>query len=61
MFKGKIIKTIQFYKEIKANNITPEYNTYNSFIHEIAEKLDAITLKKDILICETCNMSYKKE
>ena len=34
-----------YYKLMKARNITPESNTYNSFIHEIASKLDKITLK----------------
>ena len=50
----------EFYKKIKANNITPEHKTYDSFIHEVASKLDKITLKEDILICQTCNISYKK-
>ena len=45
-----------FYKKIKVNNITPQHDTYNSFIHKIAEKLDKITLKDDLLICETCHM-----
>ena len=49
-----------FYKKIKANNITPEHNTYNSFIHEVAEKLDKITLKEDTYTCETCNLKYEK-
>lgn len=49
-----------FYKKIKVNNITPDHKTYDSFIHEVASKLDKITLKEDILICQTCNMSYKK-
>lgn len=50
----------QFYKKITANNITPEHNEYNSFIHEVASKLDKITLKKDTYTCETCQVSYKK-
>jgi len=49
-----------FYKQIKANNITPEHNTYNSFIHEVAEKLDKIILNEDTYECETCNLKYKK-
>ncbi len=48
----------EFYKKIKANNITPEHNTYNSFINKVAEKLDKIVLKEDILVCETCNINY---
>jgi len=50
----------QFYKKIIANNITPEHNEYNSFINEVARKLDKITLKKDTYSCETCEVSYKK-
>lgn len=50
----------EFYKKIKANNITPDHNTYNNFIHEVAEKLDKITLKEDILICETCKVNYNE-
>ncbi len=50
----------QFYKKIVANNITPEHNEYNNFIHEVASKLDKITLKKDAYTCETCEVSYKK-
>lgn len=50
----------QFYKKIVANNITPEHNEYNSFIHEVSSKLDKITLKKDTYSCETCQVSYKK-
>jgi protein-arginine kinase activator protein McsA len=49
-----------FYKKIKANNITPEHNTYDNFIHEVAEKLDKITLKEDTYTCETCNMKFEK-
>lgn len=50
----------QYYKKIIANNITPEHNEYNSFIHEVASKLDKITLKKDTYTCETCQVNYKK-
>ncbi|MDB0600377.1 hypothetical protein [Tenacibaculum maritimum] len=49
----------EYYTKIKVNNITPEHNTYNSFINEVAQKLDKITLKEDILICETCKISHK--
>lgn len=51
----------EFYKKIKANNITPESNTYNSFIHEVVEKLDKITIKEDTYTCETCNLKHKKD
>ena len=49
----------EFYKKIKVNNITPEHKEYDNFIHEVAQKLTKITLKKDVLICETCEKSYK--
>ncbi|CAA0208609.1 conserved hypothetical protein [Tenacibaculum maritimum] len=49
----------EYYTKIKVNNITPEHNTYNSFINEVAQKLDKITLKEDVLICETCKISHK--
>ncbi len=50
----------EFYKKMKAKNITPEHNTYNSFINEVVEKLDKITLKEDTYNCETCNLQHKK-
>ncbi|PKH49405.1 hypothetical protein CXF68_01315 [Tenacibaculum sp. Bg11-29] len=49
----------EFYSKIKANNITPNHNTYDSFINKVAKKLDKITLKEDILVCETCKTSFK--
>ncbi|MDT0558915.1 hypothetical protein RM697_09660 [Ichthyenterobacterium sp. W332] len=48
----------EFYKKIKANNITPEHHTYTSFIHEVAEKLDKIVLKEDSYECETCKTTF---
>ena len=50
----------EFYRKIKANNITPEHHIYTSFVHEVAEKLDKIILKEDILICETCKVNYNE-
>lgn len=49
----------EFYKKIKVHNITPENKTYNNFINEVAQKLDKISLKDDILTCETCKVSHK--
>ncbi|WP_291871465.1 hypothetical protein [Maribacter sp.] len=43
-----------FYTKIVAKNITPQDATYSSFIHEVVSKLDKITLKEDMLTCETC-------
>jgi hypothetical protein len=44
---------------MKARNITPESNTYNNFIYEIASKLDKITLKEDTYECTTCHVKNK--
>ncbi len=51
----------QYYKLLKARNITPESNTYNNFINEIATKLDKITLKDDVYECTTCQTKYKPQ
>ena len=50
----------EFYEKIKAINITPESNTYTSFINEVVAKLDKITLKEDTYECKTCSMKYDK-
>lgn len=50
----------EFYEKIKAKNITPEMSTYNSFINEVVQKLDKITLKEDTYTCTTCNLKYPK-
>ncbi len=48
-----------YYELMKARNITPESNTYNSFINEVVTKLDKITLKDDSYECSTCHMKSK--
>jgi len=48
-----------YYELMKARNITPESNTYNSFINEVVTKLDKITLKDDTYECTTCHMKSK--
>jgi len=50
-----------YYKLMKARNITPENNTYNNFINEVASKLDKITLKDDSYECTSCHAKYKKD
>jgi len=50
-----------YYKLLKARNITPESNTYNNFIYEVASKLDKITLKEDSYECTTCNVKYNQK
>lgn len=51
----------EFYKQIKARNITPESHTYTSFINEVASKLDEIKLKEDTYECTTCHVKYKHD
>ena len=48
-----------YYKLMKARNITPESNTYNNFINEVTSKLDKITLKEDTYECTTCHLKIK--
>ena len=50
-----------YYKLLKARNITPESNTYNNFINEVASKLDKITLKEDSYECMTCHVKYNQK
>lgn len=49
----------EYYKIIKARNITPESNTYNNFINEVVMKLDKITLHEDTYECSTCKMKTR--
>jgi len=49
----------EYYTKIRVKNITSDDNIYNNFINEVAEKLGKVTLKEDILICETCKTSFK--
>ncbi len=51
----------EYYKQIKARNITPESNTYNNFINEVASKLDEIKLNEDTYECTTCHVNYKHD
>ena len=50
-----------YYELMKAKNITPESNTYDSFINEVVRKLDKITLKEDSYECTTCHMTSKSK
>ena len=50
----------QYYEMMRAKNITPETDTYNSFIKEIVTThIDGIAIKHDTLSCTTCNRNYK--
>jgi hypothetical protein len=45
----------EFYKKIETKDINSESKTYISFVKNIADRLDKITLKGDLYECETCN------
>ena len=50
-----------FYKMMKAKNVTPESDTYNSFIKEVVTKhISGITIHKDTYTCTTCNLQHKE-
>ena len=45
-----------YYKFMKGENGNPNKETYNSFIQNVARKLDKITIEKDSYTCETCKL-----
>lgn len=50
-----------FHELMRAKNITPESDTYNSFIKEIVTKhIDGILIKENTYTCKTCNVNFKK-
>ena len=44
---------------MKGENGNPSEETYNSFVRNVARKLDKITIKENTYTCETCQVSYK--
>ena len=48
----------EYYKFMKGENGNPSTDTYNSFIKDVARKLDKITIDKDTYTCETCNVKH---
>ncbi len=44
----------EYFKFKKGENGNPSEATYNSFVQEVARKLDKITINKDTYTCETC-------
>ena len=48
----------EYYKFMKGENKNPSTEIYNSFIKDVARKLDKITIDKDTYTCETCNIKY---
>lgn len=51
----------EYYKFIKGQNGNPSEETYNSFVQDVARKLDKITIKESSYTCETCQINYKAE
>ena len=45
-----------YYKFMKGEKGNPDEETYNSFIKNVARKLDKITIEKDSYTCETCKI-----
>jgi hypothetical protein len=48
----------EYYKFVKGENGNPSKDTYNSFVKDVARKLDKIIINKDTYTCETCNIKY---
>jgi len=48
-----------YYTFMKGNNGKPSTDTYNTFIQDVARKLDKIELNKDTYICATCSLQYE--
>lgn len=48
----------EYYKFKKGENANPTEETYNSFVQDVARKLDKITAKGDEYICETCQLNF---
>ncbi len=43
---------------MKGQNENPSKDTYNSFVQDVARKLDKITIKSNTYTCETCKIAY---
>ncbi len=50
----------EYYKFMKGQNANPSDDTYNSFVQDVARKLDKITIKENTYTCETCQVVYKR-
>ncbi len=48
----------EYYKFMKGQNANPSEAVYNSFVQDVARKLDKITIKENAYSCETCKMTY---
>lgn len=50
----------EYYKFMKGQNGNPSEDTYNSFVKNVARKLDKIVLRENTYSCETCNLKYSE-
>lgn len=48
----------EHYKFKKGNKGNPNKETYNTFVQDVARKLDKIKINKDSYTCETCQVKY---
>ena len=48
----------EYYTFMKGENGNPSTETYNSFIQDVARKLDKIEINKNNYTCQTCNIQY---
>lgn len=48
----------EYYKFVKGENGNPDKEVYNSFVKNVARKLEKITINKDTYACETCSVKY---
>jgi len=48
----------EYYKFMKGEKGNPSTETYNTFVQDVARKLDKITVNKDTYTCETCHIKY---
>ena len=49
----------EYYKFKKGEKGNPSTATYNSFIQDVARKLDKITINKNTYTCQTCKVEHK--
>ena len=48
----------EYFKFMKGENQNPSEAVYNSFVQDVARKLDKITVKENTYTCETCKMTH---
>ena len=48
----------EHYKFMKGEDGNPSKGAYNTFIKDVARKLDKISIKEDTFTCQTCQVKY---